>query len=421
MRCRRLPVVLASLVSAASCTASSAGSRQGPDTSAPVAATATTVIASTTISPDPSAAGGPSATTTTSASTTGPSTTTGPEPFALVGPGRFAVGVQTITIDDGKRNRPLTVDVWFPITADPALPPHDYTLLPGVYYRSPGAVSATPDNLTGGPFPLVVYSHGSGGLRYIHAAYTEAIASHGYIVAAPDHTGNTAVERITGQGADPSRILLDRPDDVRAVIDAMTDTSHPTAGGFAAHVDPARIAVTGHSLGGFTAYAMAAGYANELGSTAPDPRVRAIVTLAPATGGLADEELARVAIPAMTIVGTDDKTTPVVPNVERAWSLTTGRPSYRVELVHAEHQTFTDLCRYQTFLPTLTAPVPEVVKTVIDEFAVEGCSPGDMPIDRATDLTTTFAITFLDSVFAGGHPIDPATTAIPDDVRYLVK
>ena len=64
-------------------------------------------------------------------------------------------------------------------------------------------MSATAADISAdGPFPLVVYSHGSGGLRFIASDYTEAIASHGYIVAAPDHTGNTALERLSNTEAE---------------------------------------------------------------------------------------------------------------------------------------------------------------------------------------------------------------------------
>ena len=44
-----------------------------------------------------------------------------------------------------------------------------------------------------------------------------------------------------------------------------------------------------------------------------------------------------------------------------------------------------------------------------------------MDIERAQDLTNTFAITFLDSIFRGGEMIDPETTALPDDVIFMIK
>ena len=154
-----------------------------------------------------------------------------------------------------------------------------------------------------------------------------------------------------------------------------------SAGPYAAQVDADRIVVTGHSAGGFTSLATVTGYANELGEAAADERVDAIVTLAPAVGSswFTDDVLATIAVPMMTVVGTNDVTTPVDPNVTRLWELTTGAPAYRVELVDGAHQTFTDLCAYIEFLPTLE-DVPEIIIETIDDFATEGCSPGD--IDR---------------------------------------
>jgi predicted dienelactone hydrolase len=356
---------------------------------------------------------------------TEPPATDAPMEFTPIEAGPYQVGVTTITINDAARNRPLTVDVWFPLTEGVTGDAHQYTLLPGVYYESPDAISADAASIaTDGPFPLVVYSHGSGGLRYIHSSYTEAIASYGYVVVAPDHTGNTAVDRLANAETEFEVTAFNRPNDVKAVIDAMLDPARPETAGFVASVDPERIAVTGHSFGGFTTYAMVSGYTNSLGTFAADPRVDAIIPMAPATGNgdgrlLTDADLAAITVPALVMVGTNDQTTPVDPNVTRAWELTASSPHIRVEFVDGQHQTFTDLCDYQEFLPTL-ADVPQVVIDTITSFGEEGCLPGDMPIDRAKELTNTFAVQFLESVFRAGPPIDP-TTLFPDDVIVMIK
>ena len=331
-----------------------------------------------------------------------------------------------MTIKDATGTRPLTVDVWFPLKTGFAGEPHDYTLVPGTYYRSPAALSAKVTDIAGdGPFPLVVYSHGSGGLRYIASYYTEAIASYGYVVIAPDHTGNTAVERLTGSSTDQATTAFNRPRDVSFVLDAILSADNPDVGTFASSIDPLKIAVTGHSFGGFTALAMASGYSNSLGSVKPDPRVRAIVALAPAVGTgndllLSDANLAAIRVPTMVMVGTSDKTTPVEPNVTRLFKLGGASPLYELQLKAAQHQSFTDICDYEKFLPTLSGVPPVIIQTIAS-FAVEGCAPTDMPIERAKSLTDTFAIRFLESVFRNGPAISNASVTGVDDVLFDSK
>ena len=339
--------------------------------------------------------------------------------------GPYDVGVTTITIN-ADSERPLTLDVWFPIADAGDTPLHQYTLIPGVYYESPDAVTATVDQIApDGPFPLVVYSHGSGGLRYIASYYTEAIASYGYVVAAPDHTGNTAADRLLGSEAEFDVTALNRPNDVVATINAMLDPTSTETAGFVTAVDPDSIAVTGHSFGGFTALAAAGGYDNPLDSFVVDGRVDAIIPLAPATGDgtrlMSDAGLESIQIPTLVMVGTNDSTTPVEPNVTRIWDLAKSEPLVRVELVDAEHQSFTDVCDYQTFLPTLGGAVPAAVLETIDAQAVEGCGAEAMPIERAKDLTNTFAINFLESVFRGAELISDTNTTIPDDIIFMAR
>ena len=152
----------------------------------------------------------------------------------------------------------------------------------------------------------------------------------------------------------------------------------------------------------------------------------AIIPLAPAVGSgdpgtlLSDDDLARVDVPALVIVGTDDTTTPIDPNVERAWELTASDPHHRLELDAAEHQSFTDVCDYLAAFDA-GQEVTEPVRLTIEEFAVEGCSPDDMPIERVQELTNTFALAFLDSVFGDDEMITPDQVAGVDDVTYRSK
>jgi predicted dienelactone hydrolase len=384
-----------------------------PTTGEPTTVTSTTAAPTTTVPP-----------ATTAAPTTTVPAWTEPEP------GPYDVGVATIELPDA--DRPLTVDVWFPLdtTVDlSTLPPQQYTLLPGVFYESPDAVAADAAAIADAEdeagFPLVVYSHGSGGLRYIHSIYTEALAANGYVVAAPDHTGNTALDLLLGSDLPAEEIAILRPEDVRRVIDAFVDADDPNAGPFAQHVDADRIAVTGHSFGGYTAIATVAGASVGDIDVPADDRVDAIVPLAPAVAPnwLPDDLLATIDVPMMVLVGSDDRTTPPDPNVTRLWADTEGsgaEPAYRIELTAAEHQTFTDLCSYQAALGTLD-DVPEIVVQTIDDYAAEGCSPGDMPADRAAAITNGYVVGFLDQVFRDGPSFAPEALIPPDDAVVEVR
>ena len=394
---------------------------------------------------------------------TAPDTTGAPLPdLELIGQGPYDVGVQTITIN-ADSDRPLTVDVWFPIDDAGEAPLHQYTLIPGASDTSDLAVAADPSAIAEGPFPLVVYSHGSAGLRYIASNYTETIASHGYIVASADHTGNTALDSLLCTRTEGAANALNRIADVRAIIDEMLDPQNPATAAFVANVDPASVAVTGHSAGGSTTFGAVSGYENDLGSVAADDRIGAIIPISPSIGGdrpplddtatsttgpervdlcaddesetltdeeleaasdrrsITDEQLASITVPAMILVGADDISTPVEPNVTRAWEFLGSDPLYRVELVAGQHQSFTNACRYLDLSPTWPEDLQTLALPLVESWAAQGCGEGIMDIERAFDLTNTFAISFLDSVFRGSEMIDPATTAIPDDVIFLSR
>lgn len=352
--------------------------------------------------------------TTETTSTTVESTTTTAAVEALdaAEPGPFAVGRRTVSVvDPGREDRTLTVDIWYPTDASDG-DRSTYSFAPGIEYDSDVALD-DPAVSDGGPFPLVVYSHGSGGLRYVASYFTEMLASHGVVVVAPDHVGNTTVDQFLGTSDTSEVIARNRPLDVSAVISATIDGS--VAPDVTAAVDPHHIGVVGHSFGGYTALAIGGGS----GDTPPDERVSALVAMAPAVRGLTDEELAAIDVPTLVLSGTLDTTTPIDPNTVRTTELVTGRPLLRIDLVGATHQSFTDVCDYTVLLRELP-DVGQDILDLVDEQAGRTCDPGVLDVDEAQDLVNRYAIGFLLAELTGdpaaSAALDPSTA--PDTVAF---
>jgi predicted dienelactone hydrolase len=160
----------------------------------------------------------------------------------------------------------------------------------------------------------VIVSHGSGGSRLTHRVLAAGLARQGFVVVLPDHPGNN---RDNNELAGTHTLLADRPRQVRQAIDwAYADAALGT------HLLPDAVAVIGHSLGGYTALAVAGGRpwaaAHEtpdrqprLVPVAPDARVKALVLLAPATPWfMAPDALAGVHAPILILTGENDEMTP---------------------------------------------------------------------------------------------------------------
>jgi predicted dienelactone hydrolase len=117
--------------------------------------------------------------------------------------------------------------------------------------------------------PLVAYSHHSGGSRRTATFLTTHLASHGYTVAALDHSEIVAPslqrrddESDAGRAARADGIVANRVPDLRFLIDHMLA---------AGAQDPDGVAAVGHSLGGWAV----------LAAPDSDPRIRAVIAFAP--------------------------------------------------------------------------------------------------------------------------------------------
>ncbi len=167
--------------------------------------------------------------------------------------GPFAVGNSTVFLHDPARGfdpavgvnsgvRTLITEIWYPV-APKDVPPDarratygDYvfgdrtvhrlmmtqttffhltsdTVVEGVtqqaidaaidelFKRPRGSYPDAPLARDGAPFPVVVMSHGDAGSRYNMQTVCEHLAAYGYVVVAPEHTGNTPYAMI---GRDPA-------------------------------------------------------------------------------------------------------------------------------------------------------------------------------------------------------------------------
>ena len=206
------------------------------------------------------------------------------DPFSR---GPHAVGVRTVDLTDASRSRYLPVEVWYPAVAsnlgrdiDEATMDH-YDMLPGFPPLKQAAVRDA--EMKTGRCPVVIFSHGFGGHRRQSTFFCTHLASHGYVVAAMDHTGNTVMdmaqmtlavmmgEPMPDPGPMVADLIVTRPADVSFVLDRLLAGD---LGIDAASLDPTRVGMAGHSFGGWTT----------LKVTGLDSRVKAALPMAPAGG-----------------------------------------------------------------------------------------------------------------------------------------
>jgi predicted dienelactone hydrolase len=108
--------------------------------------------------------------------------------------------------------------------------------------------------------PVVIISHGLGSGRRSFKYFAEHLASHGYVVAVPEHPGssNRQLEAIVeGKAADVSdpTEFLDRPMDVSYLLDELTRLNR-TDDRLKGHLNLRQVGIMGQSLGGNTALAL---------------------------------------------------------------------------------------------------------------------------------------------------------------------
>jgi predicted dienelactone hydrolase len=217
----------------------------------------------------------------------------------------------------------------------------------------------------GGPFPVVVVSHGAGGHWDANFAQAQHLASHGYVVLAVEHVGsNTDVlkrslrfvanlEAMTRDAAE----VLGRPKDISFAIDRAEqwNQTHETLRG---RLDVQRTGVLGHSFGAYTTLVVAGmrpavdwlkpalGSGHGLGPDLRDPRVACGVALSPPGPGepfFVEASYGSLQTPLLGISGSEDRQQRAPPeNRRRAFELWPPGDKYLIWLPNADHTAFSD-------------------------------------------------------------------------------
>lgn len=221
-----------------------------------------------------------------------------PVPAVAAPRGPYPVGTVTFVLTDNSRRelysgrdepRKFMLQVWYPATPAPNAKPAPwmpnadlvapaiatYINLPGffldhlVHAKSNAYLEAALDP-SGGPYPVILFSHGWNGFRAQSTFLMQDLASHGYIVASMEHTyGSVLTVFPDGQVApnNPAALPDGAPDDeyeaaarqlaaqwaadMGHALDALTAMNAGDGDGrFTNAMDLARVGVLGHSTGG---------------------------------------------------------------------------------------------------------------------------------------------------------------------------
>ena len=326
-----------------------------------------------------------------------PRSTTEEAAVAYSEPGEHPVGVTTLALPSGPE-----VEVWYPAAEDGGgevsydtrdfVPESVSALLTadipaGYTFDGDRDVPASPD----GPFPVVLFSHGFSGFRLQSSFLTSHLASHGFVVAAPDHPSRS-LEGVLGGTA--SRDRASSVDELLETLELVEGESARTGGLLEGAVDGEQVAALGHSAGGGTVFLAAA-----------DPRIDGYVSMASGAGGPDEEsDPAYAEVPSFFLAGAIDE---VVPPAEATRPAFEGAPSPTLywEIEATGHNGFDDFCTFgngtgvigiaeQSGLGDLLDAQPE-----LRALGEDGCIPPAAPVEEAFPIIRHGVTAWLRALF----------------------
>lgn len=234
--------------------------------------------------------------------------------------------VSDAVLHDAKRNKDVHVRIFYPVTT--------------------------------GKYPVVVFSHGAGGSENCCDALTRHWASYGYVTLQPTHDDSMTQRNKGGEenlrffqavreALKKPALWESRPQDIAFLLDSLPELQK-RIGGLAGKMDSDRIGVTGHSMGSYTAEAMAGALVDlpgHPGTNFSDPRVKAVLCLSPqgpGQFGLTTRSFDKMSLPFMGVTGSQDNLGPLA---NAAWhkipfERSQAGDKYEVFITGANHMSF---------------------------------------------------------------------------------
>ncbi len=353
------------------------------------------------------------------------------EPDAPDALGPYVVGHgASIVVDSARGDRELPIDLWYPVDSLDAEGAQTtaYTLAEIATLESEVSFEDVPV-ASDRAHPLLVFSHGYQSVNLQSIGLMEALASHGFIVVSPEHTGNSQFSA----GDEFDVAAANRVPDISVIIDTMLERADDPDDLLYERIDIAAIGVVGHSFGGMTSFGVAAGWAG----ADPDPRVAAI---APVSGvidgdlqeadrdtpnaGFSQTQLESITIPALLLGGTEDTNVPIENNAIAFSQMTNAAVVYKVDVIGANHTHFANVCTFGDLLIELGVG-PETWGAIgaggLTEPYEATCTEDAFPIDEAIRLQNLYVVAFFRLHLSGEAAYEQYLTAEYADTEPAIN
>ncbi len=337
-----------------------------------------------------------------------------PDDTSATGP--WPVGVKTLQIA-GMKGGTRPVEVWYPapIGSDAGMTKAVYDLrawLPGGL--SGAQAKKIPDSANGpqdcdctrdlpldtahGPYPAVIFIHGTGSFRTAELSEMTQWASRGFIAVAADHAGlfltdflvSVGGSACTGMGSGVNYPGFDLSGDVDVMIAGLTNAT----GDFSflgTHVDMSRIGIGGHSQG-----------ASGAATCASKPNVQVDFPLADLGGTVPSGS----ALQSVLVMGGTSDSVVAFSSDTSAYTGTKSPKKRLVGITNGNHLDVTDLC-----IDTNMANPPQTGIEVATKYGVCG----------ASDLAALAKCGTVSPVAAGPEIVKYATTAALEETLHCAN